>query len=256
MNVLTLLAQAPDPQANTSYGFAFFAVLCIAGLTLWKRGAGIGCLGFAIFFFVMGTVGERAVGWDAALRSIMIVVVAFVAVDANRRFKANRAREEEAAADREHEDAVRTQRAAIPTSARSLGFVYYEGGIPAMDPGEEVELLVAGTTLWLAPVYPDVPAVPLDCTRLVELYVVEGTANVVLALEGKRGRNQEVELSATADDLIETGRQLYAILDDALPAHGPPGSSPAALPAAARRICGGCGAPAPGERCTYCGRPA
>jgi hypothetical protein len=91
---------------------------------------------------------------------------------------------------------------------------------------------------------------------LMLLAQAEGTASVVLALEGKRGRNQEVELSATADDLIETGRQLYAILDDALPAHGPPGSSPAALPAAAaRHVCGGCGAPAPGERCAYCGRP-
>lgn len=256
MNALMLLAQtAPDPQANTSYGFAFFAALCVAGLTYWKRGAGIGCLGFAIFFFVMGTVGERAVGWDAALRSIIVVAVVFVAVDANRRFKANRVREEEAAADREHDAQVRAQRAAIPSSARSLGFVYYEGGIPSMEPGEEVELLMAGTTLWLAPTYPDVPAVPLDCTRLVDLYAVDGTQNVVLALQGKRGRNQEVELSATADDVIETARQLYAILDDALPAHGPPGNSPAAPPGAQRQICGGCGAPAPGERCTYCGRP-
>lgn len=251
MTETMLLAQAP---ADTSwmYTVALFAGLCVAGLTAWMRGAGLGCLGFAIFFFGSAAVGERAVGWDVALRSMLMVTLFFVAVDANRRFQANRARQEEDAADREYEAALHAQRAAIPPTARSLGFVYYEGGIPAMEPGDEVELLVAGNTLWLAPTHPDVPAFPLDCTRLADLYVVDGTANVVLALKGKRGRNQEVELSATADDSIETARQLYAILDDALPAHGPPESPPAP-----RRVhvCAGCGAPAPGESCVHCGRP-
>ncbi len=247
MTPLTLLALGTQP--NDLYQFAFVAALFVAGLTFWRRRAGLGCVGLALFHLAFFKLLERAVGWGVMLRSMLVVAVAFIAVDAIRRSREKRACEEEEA---EHEAAVLEQRAAIPASARSLGFVYYEGGIPAMEPDEEVELLVAGNRLWLAPTDPYVPAVHLDCARLADLYVVEGTSNVVVALRGKRGRNQEVELSATADDSIDTARQLYAILDDALPAHGPPENSPAARRA---QVCAGCGAPAPGETCAHCGRP-
>lgn len=244
-----LLAQITGTSVSNAFVLASIAALCIAGLTAWNRGAGCGCLGFWLFILA----APNFVGWSVVLRCWGIAGLGFAAVWAYQHHTRQRARRERAAERRAFWATVRIQRRPIPEGAEPLGQAIYQGGIRALNPNLLVDLLVAETTLWLVPDIPVVPAVPLDASRLVKMYVAERSNSVVLVLAGERGRNQEVELAATEKDTSSTARQLYAVLNEALPA-----SARAARPVALRaRPCVGCGAGVPGgeERCPYCGRP-
>lgn len=256
MSPVVVLVQA-TAEKNTFdlFVIATIGALCVAGLTALSRRAGIGCLGFSLLLLsVIALPAPIALGWGVTLRAWAIAALGYAAVRAVQRRaekRAQRALDEE---ERAFDAAVEKQRLPIPADAESLGDAIYHGGLRELEPDLLVELLVSGTTLWLVPEFPDIPAVPLDARRVMDMYVGGRSGSVVLMLAGKRGRNQEVELAATEEG---TARQLYAVLDEALPASASPGAPP--QPAAPQaRVCAGCGSvlEAGAARCAYCGRPA
>lgn len=251
MSPAVALAQAAQ-QGSPETGATVLAVLAAFLVSLvfaaHFRG-GVGCTGLAALVLVPASF---IISPAAGMRTLVILALPIGFVWHSRRT----AREEEVSRARAWEEKVRAQRASIRGDATLVARAQYRGGIAELAPGHEVDVYVHDRAMWLAPADGATPVARLDVGRVAALRVVDATAGVVLALERRHGRNQEVELG-TAPGGPATARQLYAVLDAALPSAA--GAVPELLPAVAAPavVCAGCGAGVAGgaARCPYCGRP-
>lgn len=260
MNVVMMQADPGTDTVALQYVMAVIAAFFTAGLGMYRLQAGQGCLIFALIM-LWGVTGASLGARGHFAASALLVGAGYALAWGTHRERAKmeaeaREREEQAAREdrQKREAALRKQRAGIPPSAEQIGLATYRGGLPEMQAGQAVHLLVARTRLFLVPDDPFQPAAQVDVSRPTHLWVAEATGSVVLATDAGGEWPLQVEFGPSEGGLA-TARDLYARLARLLPRSAAPANAstrPFAIP------CTGCGAAVPrhSSGCLYCGRPA
>jgi PncC family amidohydrolase len=250
MTALFAVQPTPDPTAG-AVTVALIASIFIAIIFSLHRWAGVGCAGSLVFLFL--GITTSAGGTAGGIIGSLIIVFPLVAIVGIERWVAARKRRALEASARAHEAASRRQRSAIPSDARLLGRAVYQGGIPTMTPGLEWTSSLQEARSGLRP--PVRPSRRHGWTRHGWRSCTWWMAPIVWSWCSPLARAATRRWSSPRRRAASpAARQLYAVLDAALPAQTSSGATPAPR---VRAPCGGCGAMDAGDGpgCRYCGRP-